>query len=99
MILGRFVERIKRDQFLLARSSQLLGCFINKVASSSFVKTFLALEGMRVEKVTSPHAYRPRLVPEVLINDVITLGGSFINDVTRIFEIYASSSPVVMIFY
>jgi hypothetical protein len=42
-----------------------MGCFVNKVASSSFVKTFLALEGMRVDKISSPHAYKSRLVPEV----------------------------------
>ena len=63
--LGRYIERTNRDKFLLARSSQIIGCFINKVASSSFVKTFLALEGLKVDKMSSPHAYRPRLTPDV----------------------------------
>jgi hypothetical protein len=65
--LGRYIERTSRDKFLLSRSSQIIGCFINKVASSSFVKTFLALEGYKVDKISSPHAYRPRLTSDVII--------------------------------
>jgi hypothetical protein len=64
-IIGRYVERVERDQFLLSRSNQLMGCLINKVASSSMVKTYLSLQGMDVKKIDSPHAYRKRFVPEV----------------------------------
>jgi len=58
------VERVKLNQFFLSRPHQVLGCLINKVASSSIVKSFLALDGFAVKDVKSPHAYANRLHPK-----------------------------------
>ena len=45
----------------------VLGCLINKVASSSIVKTFLHLDGRLdpTKDIKSPHAYAKRLYPKV----------------------------------
>ena len=59
------VERVKLSQFFVSRPHQVLGCLINKVASSSIVKTFLQLEGYAVKDVKSPHAYGNKLHPHV----------------------------------
>ena len=59
------VERVKLSQFVLSRPHQVLGCLINKVASSSIVKSFLTLDGYAVKDVKSPHAYANRLHPKV----------------------------------
>ena len=59
------VERVRLSQFYLSRPHSLLGCLINKVASSSIVKTFLQLDGLAVKDVRSPHAYASRLHPKV----------------------------------
>ena len=61
------VERVKLSQFFVSRPHQVLGCLINKVASSSIVRTFLSLDG-RVDpkkEIKSPHAYAKRLHPKV----------------------------------
>ena len=61
------VERVKLNQFYASRPHQVLGCLINKVASSSIVKTFLKLDG-RIppnKDVKSPHAYAKKLYPKV----------------------------------
>lgn len=60
------VERVKLSQFLVSRPHQVLGCLINKVASSSIVKTFLRLDGRLDPKkdIKSPHAYAKRLYPK-----------------------------------
>lgn len=61
------VERLKLSQFFVSRPHQVMGCLINKVASSSIVKTFLRLEG-RIDPnkdVKSPHAYAKKLYPKV----------------------------------
>ena len=62
---GRYVERIKTDQFLLSRPNQLMGCLINKVASSSMMRMYLTLQGLDNKKIESPHGYRLKFVPEV----------------------------------
>ena len=61
------VERLKLSQFFVSRPYQVLGCLINKVASSSIVKTFLSLDGHLDPKkdIKSPHAYAKRLYPKV----------------------------------
>ena len=61
------VERVKLSQFFVSRPHQVLGCLINKVASSSIVKTFLSLDGRLDPKkdIKSPHAYAKRLYPKV----------------------------------
>jgi len=61
---GRYVERIKTDQFLLSRPNQLMGCLINKVASSSMMRMYLTLQGLDNKKIESPHGYRLKFVPE-----------------------------------
>ena len=61
------VERLKLSQFFASRQQQVVGCLINKVASSSIVKTFLQLEG-RIDphkQIKSPHAYAKKLYPKV----------------------------------
>jgi len=60
------VERIKLSQFFVSRPYQVLGCLINKVASSSIVKTFLHLDGRLdpTKDIKSPHAYAKRLYPK-----------------------------------
>ena len=65
IIPGRYVERVKNDQFLLSRSNQLMGCLINKVASSSMMRMYLTLQGLDNKKIESPHGYRLKFVPEV----------------------------------
>ena len=62
---GRYVERLKTDQFLLSRANQLMGCLINKVASSSMMRMYLTLQGLDTKKIESPHGYRLKFVPEV----------------------------------
>ena len=59
------VERVRLSQFVLSRPHQVLGCLVNKVASSSIVKSFLNLDGYVVKDVKSPHAYANRLHPKV----------------------------------
>ena len=61
------VERVKLSQFFVSRPHQVLGCLINKVASSSIVRTFLSLDGrLDLKKdIKSPHAYAKRLYPKV----------------------------------
>ena len=61
----QLVERVKLSQFFVSRPHKVLGCLINKVASSSIVKTFLKLEGFAVKDVASPHAYGNKLHPHV----------------------------------
>jgi len=61
---NHLVERVKLNQFFLSRPQQVVGCLINKVASSSIVKSFLHLEGYVVKDVKSPHAYANRLHPK-----------------------------------
>lgn len=61
---GRYVERLKTDQFLLSRANQLMGCLINKVASSSMMRMYLTLQGLDTKKIESPHGYRLKFVPE-----------------------------------
>ena len=64
---NHLVERLKLSQFFVSRPHQVVGCLINKVASSSIVKTFLRLEG-RIDPnkdVKSPHAYAKKLYPKV----------------------------------
>jgi len=60
------VERVKLNQFFVSRPYQVLGCLINKVASSSIVKTFLQLDGHLDpnKAIKSPHAYAKRLYPK-----------------------------------
>lgn len=63
------VERVKLSQFFVSRPHQVLGCLINKVASSSIVRTFLSLQTdgrLDLKKdIKSPHAYAKRLYPKV----------------------------------
>eukprot|EP00090_Calanus_glacialis_P003538 TRINITY_DN12610_c0_g1_i1.p1 TRINITY_DN12610_c0_g1~~TRINITY_DN12610_c0_g1_i1.p1 ORF type:complete len:443 (-),score=137.58 TRINITY_DN12610_c0_g1_i1:210-1538(-) len=61
---AHLVERVKLSQFFLSRPEQVVGCLINKVASSSIVKSFLTLDGFAVKDVKSPHAYANRLHPK-----------------------------------
>ena len=67
------VERTKLSQFFVSRPHQVLGCLINKVASSSIVKTFLQLDGHLdpSKHVKSPHAYAKRLYPKVKATIII----------------------------
>jgi len=58
------VERTSLKQFFMSRPNQVIGCLVNKVASSSIVKTFLKLEGLVVKEMRSPHAYSSRLHPK-----------------------------------
>jgi hypothetical protein len=62
---AHLVERVKLSQFYLSRPEQVVGCLINKVASSSIVKSFLTMDGFAVKDVKSPHAYANRLHPKV----------------------------------
>ena len=74
--IGGFTEDVRPDQFYLSKSSQLMGCVINKVASSSLVFTFLTLEGILHENDTySPHVKSLLLTPMVnkLRNNLIKI--------------------------
>ena len=64
-LLGQYVERIRKDQFRLSRANQLMGCLINKVASSSMMRMFLTLQGIDTKKIESPHGFRTKFEPEV----------------------------------
>lgn len=59
------VELPITSHFALAPSYQSMGCFLNKVASSSLVSTFLALNGLGSIEEDSPHRYVMRLQPRV----------------------------------
>ncbi|XP_023341430.1 uncharacterized protein LOC111711329 [Eurytemora carolleeae] len=59
-----FVERISLDQFSLSRPHRTMGCLINKVASTSFNKALLFLDGFPVRNITSPHAFKSKLNPK-----------------------------------
>jgi len=61
---GRYVERVRKDHFLLSRANQLMGCLINKVASSSMMRMYLTLQGIDQKKIESPHGFRTKFVPE-----------------------------------
>ena len=59
----------KLDQFYLQRKVGAMGCLINKVASSSVVRSFLDLDGRNLTHdplyQRSPHAFKVDLVPTV----------------------------------
>jgi hypothetical protein len=52
------------DNFLLSESSSLMYCIINKVASSSFIKTFLRLENITIDE-TGFHGQKLELISKV----------------------------------
>jgi len=72
------VERVSLNQFYISRPHQVSGCLINKVASSSIVKSFLALDGLAVKNVKSPHGYANRLHPKTW-NELDMVKESFLN--------------------
>ena len=78
------VERVRLSQFYLSRPHSLLGCLINKVASSSIVKTFLQLDGLAVKDVRSPHAYASRLHPKV--SEVAAVVGGLCTSILQSWE-------------
>ena len=57
------------DQFYLQRKVKAMGCLINKVASSSVVRSFLDVDGRNLTYdplyLRSPHAFKVDLVPTV----------------------------------
>ena len=53
------------NNFILSTSNELMGCLINKVASSSLVFTFLSLKGVNTEAVASPHSRLHLILPKV----------------------------------
>ena len=59
----------KLDQFYLQRKVKAMGCLINKVASSSVVRSFLDVDGYNLTYdplyLRSPHAFKVDLVPQV----------------------------------
>lgn len=60
------VERPSVSHFSVAKSFRTMGCFLNKVASSSLVSAFLAVRGFRPEKLYSPHSLVSLLRPSNL---------------------------------
>ena len=58
------MEQANLEHFTLARSFRTMGCFVNKVASSSLVSAFLLTSGYNAS-FSSPHSYAPRLRPRV----------------------------------
>merc|ERR1711997_1059776 len=70
---GRYVERVRKDHFLLSRANQLMGCLINKVASSSMMRMYLTLQGIDQKKIESPHGFRTKFVPEVIFRNISDL--------------------------
>jgi len=52
------------NEFYLSRPHNTLACLVNKVASSSLVKTFLFLAGFDIRNIRSPHSYSARLNPK-----------------------------------
>ena len=60
------MERIQKHQFLVSKDDQLMGCIINKVASTSMMQAYLMLSGIEhVEKISNPHPLRSKFVPKV----------------------------------
>ena len=66
------VEHPSVSHFSMAKSFHTMGCFLNKVASSSLVSAFLAVRGFRPEKLYSPHSLvsilRPTVAHSLLIH-------------------------------
>ena len=60
---GYFREEIKLKNYVLSRNENILGCLINKVASSSFLRTFISLSDMKVKEVASPFAHIGKFIP------------------------------------
>lgn len=60
------VEHPSVSHFSMAKSFHTMGCFLNKVASSSLVSAFLAVRGFRPEKLYSPHSLVSILRPTSL---------------------------------
>ena len=65
--LKTFAGPISLRNYYLSRSTQTMGCVINKVASSSIVKSFLALEGFVPKRMQSPHLFNARFVAKVCV--------------------------------
>ncbi len=53
------------SHFSLAPSFQTMGCFLNKVASSSLVSAFLLVRGL-TPTLSSPHRFSGHLLPKVI---------------------------------
>ncbi|XP_057367487.1 uncharacterized protein LOC130688523 [Daphnia carinata] len=59
------VENPVTSHFSLAPSFHTMGCFLNKVASSSLVSAFLLVRGL-APSLSSPHRYSGHLLPKSL---------------------------------
>jgi len=56
------------NNFVISHQQKLLSCLLNKVGSSSFVFTFLALKGVEIKEVKSPHSRINEISAKVIWN-------------------------------
>lgn len=64
-IVSLSVENPVTSHFSMAPTFQTMGCFLNKVASSSLVSAFLLLHGLG-PTFSSPHSLTSHLLPRVM---------------------------------
>jgi hypothetical protein len=64
------LEQVNLEHFTVASSFQTMGCFVNKVASSSLVSAFLLVNGYG-PSFDSPHSLAPFLRPRVSIPRIL----------------------------
>ena len=66
--------------FVISEPFKVMGCLINKVASSSLVLAFLSLKGINTNGIVSPHSRLGLIQPKVIIQkNKPGLGVNFMN--------------------
>ena len=67
LVPGQYMERIQKHQFVVSKDNQLMGCLINKVASTSLMATYQTLSGVDLPEIhPAVHGSRTKFVPEVI---------------------------------
>ncbi len=63
-------QNLDFSNFVISHRQKLISCLPNKVASSTLLLTFLALKGIKIDEIHSPHSKLEDVTAQVPLNDL-----------------------------